>query len=63
MKKVFALLMVSAFAVAIVACGGKKEETATTPVDTTAVEAPTPADTLQDDSTVVEETTADDSAE
>ena len=28
MKKLFALMMVASFAVAIVACGGKKEETA-----------------------------------
>ena len=28
MKKLFALMMVAGFAVAIVACGGKKEETA-----------------------------------
>ena len=28
MKKLFALMMVGAFAVAIVACGGKKEEVA-----------------------------------
>lgn len=49
MKKVFALLAVSAFALAFVACGGKKEEAAveatpeTTEVaaDTTAVAADT----------------------
>ena len=29
MKKLFALMMVAGFAVAIVACGGKKEEAAT----------------------------------
>jgi len=45
MKKLFAMLMVGAFAVAIVACGGKKEEAATqevvvesTPMDTTAMD-------------------------
>lgn len=55
MKKLFALMMVSAFAVAIVACGGKKEE-ATVTEDTTAV-APTPVDTTAD-TTVVADTTA-----
>lgn len=48
-------MMVSAFAVAIVACGGKKEE-ATVTEDTTAV-APTPVDTTAD-TTVVADTTA-----
>lgn len=43
-------MMVSAFAVAIVACGGKKEAE-TTPEDTTAV-APAP------DTTTVQDTTA-----
>lgn len=51
MKKVFALLMVGAFAVAIVACGGKKEEATAPVVDTTAV-APAP------DTTAVADTTA-----
>ena len=37
MKKLFALMMVGAFAVAIVACGGKKEETATAAVDSSVV--------------------------
>jgi len=56
MKKLFALMMVSAFAVAIVACGGKKEETATD-VDTTAVApAPAPDTTAQD--TTAQDTTA-----
>lgn len=55
MKKLFALLMVSAFAVAIVACGGKKEETATE--ETTVVE-PTPADTTAADTTAADTTAA-----
>jgi hypothetical protein len=37
MKKLFALMMVAGFAVAIVACGGKKEEAAVTAVDSTVV--------------------------
>lgn len=36
MKKLFALMMVGAFAVAIVACGGKKEEAAAV-IDSAAV--------------------------
>jgi len=36
MKKLFALMMVAGFAVAIVACGGKKEE-ATAAVDSVVV--------------------------
>lgn len=44
MKKVIALLAVSAFALAIVACGKKADE-ATTGADTTQVEAPVAADT------------------
>lgn len=55
MKKVFALLMVSAFAVAIVACGGKKAEEAVTE-DTTVV-APVVVDTVAAD-TVAADTTA-----
>jgi hypothetical protein len=39
MKKLFALLMVSAFAFAFVACGGGAKESSTD-VDTTAVETP-----------------------
>ncbi|CAN0485343.1 unnamed protein product [Phaeothamnion confervicola] len=56
MKKLFALMMVSAFAVAIVACGGKKEESATD-VDTTVVVAPAP-DTTVVDTTAVDTTAA-----
>jgi hypothetical protein len=55
MKKLFALLMVSAFAVAIVACGGKKEEATASDVDTTAVVVDT---TVVADTTVVTDTTA-----
>lgn len=47
MKKLFALLMVAAFAVAIVACGGKKEE-ATAPEEPVVAE-PAPADTTATD--------------
>jgi hypothetical protein len=36
MKKLFALMMVAGFAVAIVACGGKKEEAAVEAVDSSA---------------------------
>jgi len=36
MKKLFALMMVAGFAVAIVACGGKKEEAAAEVVDSAA---------------------------
>lgn len=56
MKKLFALMMVSAFAVAIVACGGKKEEAVTTE-DTTAV-APAPVDTTAADTTAADTTAA-----
>ncbi len=56
MKKLFALMMVSAFAVAIVACGGKKEAE-TTPEDTTAV-APAPAQDTTAQDTTAQDTTA-----
>ena len=39
MKKLFALMMVAGFAVAIVACGGKKEEAAATEVATEVVDS------------------------
>ena len=48
--------MVAAFAVAIVACGGKKEEAAAE-VDSTTVEA-APADTTAADTTATDTTTA-----
>lgn len=57
MKKVFALMMVSAFAVAIVACGGKTETTDAA-VDTTTVVAPTPVDTTAADTTAADTTAA-----
>lgn len=57
MKKLFALMMVSAFAVAIVACGGKKEESTAPAEDTTAV-APAPADTTAQDTTAQDTTAA-----
>lgn len=57
MKKVFALMMVSAFAVAVVACGGKKQEADVT-VDTTTVVAPAP-DTTAVDTTAVDTTAAE----
>jgi hypothetical protein len=50
MKKLFALMMVAGFAVAIVACGGKKEETAAEVVDSSA--------TVVDSAAVVVDTTA-----
>lgn len=49
--------MVSAFAVAIVACGGKKEEAETTPTDTVAT-APAPVDTTAQDTTAQDTTAA-----
>lgn len=55
MKKVIALLAVSAFALAIVACGKKAEE-ATTTEDTTKVETVTPADTTSTDTTSTDTT-------
>lgn len=55
MKKLFALMMVGAFAVAIVACGGKTETTVET-ADTTVVVEPTPVDTAAADTTVVDTT-------
>jgi hypothetical protein len=55
MKKLFALLMVCGFAVAIVACGGKKEE-ATTTEDTVTVVEPTPVDTTAADTTATDTT-------
>lgn len=55
MKKLFALMMVGAFATAIVACGGKKEEAATD-VDTTTVVTPAPVDTTAADTTAADTT-------
>ena len=56
MKKLFALMMVAGFAVAIVACGGKKEE-ASAEVDSAAVEV-APVDTTAADTTATDTTTA-----
>lgn len=56
MKKLFALMMVAAFAVAIVACGGKKAEEAVTE-DTTVV-APVVVDTTATDTTATDTTAA-----
>ena len=55
MKKLFALMMVGAFAFAIVACGAKTETTET--ADTTVVE-PTPVDTTAADTTATDTTAA-----
>ena len=56
MKKIIASLIVCGFAVAMVACGGKKEEAAA--ADSTAVEHPAatehPADTTAADSTAAQ---------
>ena len=56
MKKLFALMMVAGFAVAIVACGGKKEEAAAE-VDSAAVEV-APVDTTAADTTATDTTAA-----
>lgn len=56
MKKLFALMMVAAFAVAIVACGGKTETVET--ADTTVVVEPTPVDTTAADTTATDTTAA-----
>lgn len=60
MKKIIASLIVCGFAVAMVACGAKKEEAAAA-VDTTAVEHPAtehPADTTATDTTAADTTAA-----
>jgi len=57
MKKLFALVMVCGFAFAIVACGGKKEETAQEAVDSAAVVVDSAA-VVADSAAVVEDTTA-----
>ena len=54
MKKLFALMMVAGFAVAIVACGGKTTEPAAEAVDSSAQvvdSAAAPADSTAADST------------
>lgn len=50
-------MIVCGFAVAMVACGGKKEESAPA-ADSTAVTAPAPADTTATDSTAADSTAA-----
>jgi hypothetical protein len=58
MKKVIALLFVCGFAIALVSCGKKAEETTTT-VDTTVVEeTPVVADTTAVDTTAADTTAA-----
>jgi len=56
MKKIIASLIVCGFAVAMVACGAKKEETTETAADTTVVE--TPVDTTAVDTTAADTTAA-----
>jgi len=56
MKKIIASLIVCGFAVAMVACGGKKEEAAA--ADTVAVEAPAAVDTTAADTTAADSTAA-----
>ena len=58
MKKIIASLIVCGFAVAMVACGGKKEEAAA--ADSTAVEHPAehPADTTAADTTAADSAAA-----
>ncbi len=60
MKKIIASLIVCGFAVAMVACGAKKEETTET-ADTTAIEAPA-AEHPTADSTAAEHPAADSTA-
>jgi hypothetical protein len=56
MKKLFALLVVSGFAFAFVACGGKKEEAATEPATEEA--APAADSTAADTTAVAADSTA-----
>ena len=58
MKKVIALLAVCGFAIALVACGKKTEETSTTTDSTTVVETPVAADSAAHDSTAMPADTA-----
>jgi hypothetical protein len=57
MKKLFAFMMVCGFAIAIVACGPKKEEAAAAEVDSAAVEV-APVDTTVADTTATDTTAA-----
>ena len=53
MKKVIALLAVCGFAIALVACGKKTEETSTTTDSTTVVETTVAPDSAAHDSTAM----------
>ena len=57
MKKLFALMMVAGFAVAIVACGGKKEEAAVA-VDSAAVVVDSAATVVDSAATVADSAAA-----
>ena len=57
MKKIIASLIVCGFAVAMVACGGKKEESAPA-ADSTATVAPATVDSTATDSTAADSTAA-----
>ena len=58
MKKVIALLAVCGFAIALVACGKKTEETSTTTDSTTVVETTVAADSATDSTALHTDTTA-----
>lgn len=58
MKKLFALMMVASFAVAIVACGGKKAEEAATAVDSVATEVLDSAAVVADSAAAVVDSAA-----
>jgi len=58
MKKLFALMMVAGFAVAIVACGGKKAEEAAAAVDSAAVVVDSAATVVDSAATVADSAAA-----
>jgi hypothetical protein len=58
MKKLFALMMVAGFAVAIVACGGKKAEEAAAVVDSAAVVVDSAATVVDSAATVADSAAA-----
>jgi hypothetical protein len=58
MKKLFALMMVAGFAVAIVACGGKKAEEAAATVDSAAVVVDSAATVVDSAATVADSAAA-----
>jgi hypothetical protein len=58
MKKVIAFLAVCGFAIALVACGGKKEEASNSDSTATVTETPAAADTMAADTTKAADTTA-----